>query len=39
MYPEKLIRSILLKHKEKFVCYAAACEYEIVFRNEQDKKI
>ena len=39
MYPEKIIRSVLLKHKEKFVCYAAECEYEIVFRNEQDKKI
>ena len=39
MYPEKLIRTILLKHQEKFVCYAAECEYEIAFRNEQDNKI
>ena len=39
MYPEKLIKSIFIKHKEKFVCYAAKCEYEIAFRNEQDKKI
>ena len=39
MYPEKLIRTILLKHKEKFVRYAAECEYEITFRNEQDNKI
>ena len=39
MYPEKLIRTILLKHKEKFVRYAAECENEIVFRNEQDNKI
>ena len=39
MYPEKLIRTILLKHKEKFVRYVAECEYEITFRNEQDNKI
>ena len=39
MYPEKIFRTILLKHKEKFVRYAAECEYEIAFRNEQDKKI
>ena len=39
MYPEKLIRIIFLKHKEKFVRYAAECEYEIAFRNEQDNKI
>ena len=39
MYPEKLTRTILLKHKEKFVRYAAECEYEITFRNEQDIKI
>ena len=39
MYPEKLFRTILLKHKEKFVRYAAECEYEIVFRNEQDNQI
>ena len=39
MYPEKLIRTILLKHQEKFVRYAAECEYEIVLRNEQDNKI
>ena len=39
MYPEKLIRTILLKHKGKIVRYAAECEYEIVFRNEEDNKI
>ena len=39
MYPEKLIRTILLKHQEKFVRYVAECEYEITFRNEQDNKI
>ena len=39
MYPEKLIRKIILKHKEKFVHYAAECEYDIVFRNERDNKI
>ena len=39
MYPEKLIRTIILKHKEKFVRYAAECRYEIVFRNEQKNKI
>ena len=39
MYPEKLIRSILLKHKEKFLRFAAECEYEIAFRNEQDIQI
>ena len=39
IYPEKLIRTILLKHQEKFVRYASDCEYEIVFRNEKDNKI
>ena len=39
MYPEKLIRTILLKHQEIFVRYAAECEYEIVLKNEQDNKI
>ena len=39
LYPEKLIRTILLKHQEKFVRYVAECEYEIAFRNEQDDKI
>ena len=39
MYPKKLIRTILLKHKEKFVCYAAEFEFQIVFRNEEDNKI
>ena len=39
MYPEKLIRKILLKHQEKFVRYAAECEYEIALRNVQDNKI
>ena len=39
MYPEKLIKTILLKHKEKFVRYAAECEYEIVLKNVQDNKI
>ena len=39
MYPETLIRKILLKHKEKLVRYAAECEYEIVFRIEHDNKI
>ena len=39
MYPENLIRTILLIHKEKFVRYAAECEYEIVLRNEQANKI
>ena len=39
MYPEKLIRKILLKHQEKFVRYAAECEYEIAFKNEKDNKI
>ena len=39
MYPEKLIRTIILKHKEKFDRYAAECEYEIVLRNKQDNKI
>ena len=39
MYPEKLIRKLLLKHQEKFVRYAAECEYEIVLRNVQDNKI
>ena len=39
MYPGKLIRTILLKHQEKFVRYAAECEYEIAFRNVQVKKI
>ena len=39
MYPAKFIRTILLKHQEKFVHYAAECEYEIAFRNEQDNEI
>ena len=39
MYPEKIIRSILIKHKEKFVRYTAECEYEIAFRKEQDNRI
>ena len=39
MYPEKLIRTNLLKHQEKFIRYAAECEYEITFRNGQDNKI
>ena len=39
MYPEKLTRTIILKHKEKFDRYAAECEYEIVLRNGQDNKI
>ena len=39
MYPEKLIRTILLKHKKKFIRYTAECEYEITFRNEKDNKI
>ena len=39
MYPEKLIRIILLKHKKKFIRYTAECEYEIAFRNEEDNKI
>ena len=39
MYPEKLIRTIILKHKEKFVHYAAECEYEIVLRNKHNNKI
>ena len=39
MYPEKLIRTILLKHQEKFVRYVAECENEIAFRNEKDNKI
>ena len=39
MYPEKLISTILLKHKEKFDRYAAECEYEIAFGNEKDNKI
>ena len=39
MYPEKLIRTILLKHQEKYSRYAAECKYEIVLRNEQDNKI
>ena len=38
-YPEKLITRILLKHQEKFVRYASEGEYEIVLRNEKDKKI
>ena len=32
MYPEKLIRTILLKHQKKFVRYAAECEYEIALK-------
>ena len=39
MYPEKLIRTILLKHQKKFVRYASECEYEIVLKNERDNKI
>ena len=39
MYPEKLIRTILLKHLENFVRCASECEYEIVLRNEKDNKI
>ena len=39
MYPEKLISTVLLKHRKKFIRYAAECEYEIVLRNEQDNKI
>ena len=39
MYPEKLIGTILLKHKQKFVRYAAECEYEISLKNKQDNKI
>ena len=39
MYPEKLFRTILLKHQEKFVRYVVECEYEIAFRNEKDNKI
>ena len=39
MYPEKLFRTILLKHQEKFVRYAAECKYEIVLKNKQDNKI
>ena len=38
MYPDKLIRTILLKHQEKFVRYVAECEYEIAFGNEQDNE-
>ena len=39
MYPEKLISTILSKHNEKFVRYAAECEYEIGLRIEKDNKI
>ena len=39
MYPEKLITKIILKHKEKFVHYAAECEYDIVLRNKQNNMI
>ena len=39
MYPEKLIRKILLKHQEKFGRYVAECEYEIAYGNKHDKKI
>ena len=39
MNPEKLFRTFLLKHKQKFVRYAAECEYQIAFRNEEDNKI
>ena len=39
MYPETVIRKIILKHKEKFVHYAAECKYEIVLKNKQDNKI
>ena len=38
MFPEKLIRTILLKHKEKFVLYAAESEYEIAFTNKEQIK-
>ena len=39
MYPEKLVRTISLEQKRKFIRYAAESEYEIVFRNEEDNKI
>ena len=39
MHPEKIIRKIILKHKEKFIHYAAECEYDIVFRNKQNNMI
>ena len=39
MYPDNLIRTILLRHNEKFVRYVAECDSEIAFRNEQDNKI
>ena len=39
MYPEKLIRTILLKHQKKFVRYAAECEYEIVLKNKNNNNI
>ena len=39
MYPEKLIRTFLLKHQEKFVRYTAESEYEIVLKNKQDNKL
>ena len=39
MYPEKLITKIILKHKEKFIHYAAECEYDIVLRNKQNNMI
>ena len=39
MYLEKLINTILLKHKEKIVRYTSECEYEIALRNELDNKI
>ena len=35
MYPEKLIRTIILKHFEKFVCFVGESEYELVFRNDK----
>ena len=38
-YPEKIIRTILLKHQGKFVRYTAECEYEIVLKNKQENKI
>ena len=39
MYPEKLIRTFLSKHQEKFIRYTAEWEYEIAFKNEKINKI
>ena len=39
MYPEKLVRTISLEHKENLVRYAAESEYEIASRNEENNKI